>query len=189
MTKDKFNNLNIDKQVDYINKELINNKSITAVCKDLNIGRSTISDRFKKNKYTYDKDLKQYIHDGCNTTVKKEVLEVDNSCSTAVGCIENNNRIVNEVINLSTDDIKNNLLALANDYDTIKELIELHRRNTSVVKQQIVINIESAESKLTTIRVNSKVLDNFNNFCDNNKQFKKVDLLSQALKNFIDQHS
>lgn len=189
MNKDQFNKLDIKKQVDYINKQLENNNSITSVCKDLCIGRSTISDRFKKNKYTYNKDLKKYIDNSCNTAVIKDIKKIDNSCNTAVECIENKNNIVNEVINLSTDDIKNNLLALANDYDIIKELIQLHRRNTSVVKQQIVINIDDAESKLTTLRVNSKVLESFNKFCDNNKQFKKIDLLSQALKNFIDQYS
>ncbi len=113
MNKDEFNALEVLKQIDYINKQLENNKSITGICKTLGVGRSTIRDRFKKLNYTYDKVINEYI----------------------------------------------------------------------------VIEIEEADSKLVTLRVNSKILDEFNKFCDNNKQFRKVDLLSQAIKNFIDQYS
>ena len=99
-----------------------------------------------------------------------------------------NTDTINEIITITDTDIKNNLLELANNYNDIMNMLENYRRNTSVIKQQIVIDIEDAESKLTTLRVNRKVLSEFNKFCEKNKQFKKVDLLSQALKNFMEQH-
>ena len=48
MNKDKFNKLSILQQIDFINSQLQNNKSITSVCKSIGISRSTIRDRFKK---------------------------------------------------------------------------------------------------------------------------------------------
>lgn len=94
-----------------------------------------------------------------------------------------------EIITKSDEEIKNNLLDLVNNYDVLKNIIELHRRNTSVIKQQIIIDLEDAENKLITLRVNEKVLNQFDEFCNNNKQYKKVDLISQALKDFINNHS
>lgn len=180
MNKDNFNNLNIEKQIEYINSQLKDNKSITSVSEELGIGRSTIRDRFKKAGYIFNKDLKQYVYN--------ELLEI--AITTDITDVtQSNTDVVNEVITLSSEDIKDNILDLAKNYKDIISMLEDYRRNTSVIKQQIVIDIEEAESKLTTLRVNSKVLKDFNKFCDSNKQYKKVDLLSQALKNFIEQHN
>lgn len=196
MNKEEFNKLEILGQIDYINKQLENNNSITSVCQGIGVGRSTIRDRFKKANYTYSKDLKQYIDNKCITDVTPNNLEVNNRCTTSVIDEENNNSTtgiiqsdaLTEIINKSDEVIKNNLLDLVNNYDVLKDIIELHRRNTSVVKQQIVIDVDDAESKLATLRVNGKVLEQFNEFCNNNKQFKKVDLLSQAIKEFIEKY-
>lgn len=192
MNKGQFNALEVLKQIDYINEQLKNNKSITTVCKSIGVGRTTIRDRFKKLNYRYDKEVNAYIlkeNNDCNGGV----IDISNRCTTSVGDAEitevDKEEGVLDLIEKSDDDIKNNLLELAKNYGLLKEIIDIHKSNKKVVKQQIVIDIEEAESKLVTLRVNSKVLDEFNKFCDNNKQFKKVDLLSQAIKNFIEQYS
>ena len=180
MNKDTFNNLDIENQIEYINNRLSdNNSSITSVCSELGIGRSTIRDRFKKHGYEYNKELKQYVYN----TLSEVAITVD-----ATDVPQCNTDTVNEVITITDTDIKNNLLELANNYTDIMNMLEDYRRNTSVIKQQIILDIEEAESKLTTLRVNSKVLNDFNKFCDDNKQYRKIDLISQALKNFMEQH-
>ena len=50
MSIDEFNNLPIDKQVEYINKEL-EGSSLNKICKSLGISESTVRDRFKRNNY------------------------------------------------------------------------------------------------------------------------------------------
>lgn len=200
MTKEEFNKLEVLDQIKYINNQLENNNSITSVCNRLEIGRSTIRDRFKKVNYKYSKDLNQYIYNNDATDVVQEhikISNINNGCNTSDRNEVNNNSttdviqgdMVTEIINKSDAEIKKNLLDLVNNYDVLKDIIELHKRNTSVIKQQIVIDIEDADSKLTTLRVNSKVLDQFNDFCKNNKQYKKVDLLSQAMKQFIERYN
>ena len=190
MNKDKFDKLDISKQVEYFNIQLSNNNSITSVCKEIGIGRSTIRERFKNHRYIYDKDLKQYIYNELSEVaitmdITDDTQMLSNQITDVAQC---NIDTINEIITITDTDIKNNLLELANNYNDIMNMLENYRRNTSVIKQQIVIDIEDAESKLTTLRVNRKVLSEFNKFCEKNKQFKKVDLLSQALKNFMEQH-
>ena len=193
MNKEQFNELQVLKQIDYINKQLKNNNSVTSVCKAIGVGRTTIRDRFKKLNYIYDKKVNVYVLKEVNNDCISDVIDTYNRRSTFVVNTEitqvSKEKEVLDIIEKSDDDIRNNLLDLAQNYELLKEIMDIHRRNTSVVKQQIVIDIEEAESKLVTLRVNSNVLEKFNRFCDNNKQFKKVDLLSQAIKNFIDQHT
>ncbi|MEF9991270.1 MAG: hypothetical protein RR835_02310 [Peptostreptococcaceae bacterium] len=183
MNKEKFNSLTILEQIDFLNSQIKNNKSITSVCKELGIGRSTIRDRFKKLHYAYSKDLNKYIkvdpvnNDGCNTS---DIINEDENL---------NNKPIVTILEKTDIEIQNNLLDLVENYNVLKEIIELHKCNTSVIKQQIIINLEDTETETATLRINKTTLNKFNEFCKNNKQFKKVDLLSQALKNFIELHS
>ena len=71
-------------------------------------------------------------------------------------------------------------------------MLEDYKQNKMVVSKQIIIDylnrVEDSETKLTTLRVNKYVLEKFNIFVENNKQFTKVDLFSQALINFVEQY-
>lgn len=197
MTKEQFNQLEVLEQIEYINNQLENNNSITSVCKILGVSRSTIRDRFKKLNYRYSKDLNSYVYNESLTDVLQRVTTENNNSIEDVTHKENNvsntnvNKVdtVTNIMNKSDIEVKETLLDIVNNYETLKEIIELHRRNTSVIKQQIVIDIEDAESKLTTLRVNSKELELFNSFCDKNKQYKKIDLISQALKEFREKYN
>lgn len=190
MNKEQFNALEVLKQIDYVNNLLKNNNSVTAVCKEIGVGRTTIRDRFKKVGYVFSKEFNAYALKRENNVCNTDIIDINNNSNTTVRKTRNDeDEVVLNIVEKSSDEIKSNLLDLANNYELIKEIMDIHRRNTSVAKQQIVIDLEEAESKLVTLRVNEKVLDDFNEFCNNNKQFKKVDLLSQAIKNFIVQYS
>lgn len=188
MNKDKFNKLSILQQIDFINSQLQNNKSITSVCKSIGISRSTIRDRFKKENYVYIKDLNKY-------SINKENSKHENNiCSTSVMYNKDSTNLIesNTILNLPNQldkEFQKNIIDLVNNYDVLKEIIELHKRNTSVIKTQITIDLDDSENKLTTLRVNKSVLENFNEFCKKNSQFTKVDLFSQALKEFMELHS
>lgn len=188
MNKEEFNKLPILNQVEFINSQ-INNDSITSVCKKIGVGRSTIRDRFKKADYSYSKELNKYVYIEPKEDLK-DLTEQNNKCVTSdinTNLVEDSHIL--SVLKKLDEEFQNNIIDLANNYEVLKEIIELHRRNTSVIKQQIIIDLDNSENKLTTLRVNKAVLDEFNVFCEKNKQFTKVDLISQALKNFIDLHS
>ena len=171
MTKEQFNQLDVLDQIKYVNNQLEDNSTLTVVCKGLNIGRSTIRDRFKKNGYIYSKDLNRYVYYDSKT----DIVQFD--------------KVTTDIINKSDVEIREIIIDIVNSYDILKEIINLHMCNTSVIKKQIVIDVEYAKSKVTTLRVNSKELELFNIFCNDNKQYKKIDLISQALKEFREKYS
>lgn len=188
MKKEDFNKLDIDKQIEYFNQQLLEGGSITSICKNIGIGRSTVSDRFKKANYKHNKSNNQYELVENNDSIT-DVIEANNGSCTTVEHTENttNDNILDRV-NLDNEDIKNNLLNLASEYEILKNMIEDYRRKSSVIKQQITIDIPNDDSKLTTMRINKTVLNMFNEFAETNKQYRKVDLLSQALYDFINAH-
>lgn len=80
MNKESFNKLTIDEQIEYFNEKLKEANSLTNICKNISIGRSTISDRFKKHNYKFNKISNQYelIENNANITnvIKGVTMEV-----------------------------------------------------------------------------------------------------------------
>ncbi len=61
MGKEEFNKLNLKEQIEYINKKL-ENKTLTNLCEEIKISRSTIRERFLKQGYIFDKSKNKYIY-------------------------------------------------------------------------------------------------------------------------------
>lgn len=180
MTKEEFNNLDIIQQLEYINNQLKNNESITSICKYIGIGRSTIRDRFKKINYTYSKELNKYVNNNCNTDVNiKKITKT--TVSNTGGC--------NIVKELDSNQIQENMLNIAKEYDTLIEMLEMYKKNKKILNNNIIIDLDNNETTLTTIRINTDILKMFNEFCQDHKEFKKVDLLSMAIKEYILNHN
>ena len=194
MEKDKFNNLSLIEQVEYINSLLEENKTLTNIAKDIGIGRSTIRDRFKKINYRYSKDLNKYIKDinVSNTGVIRGSADVMKNRQKELNTIDRADLKKYNVSNTSIDNfnsnIKDKLVNITNEYEVLMEMIELYKSNTNVLQSQICIDLPICDSELTSFRVNKKVLNDFNEFVKHNKEFRKIDLVSMALKEYMENH-
>lgn len=193
MNRFEFDKLDKFEQVNYINSELKKSGlTLTKICNKLEIGRSTIRDRFKKIGYFYDKKSNLYLMDHnelmfCNDNENNNMYNISN-----VNVESENNSSNTNVISFEDAEFRENIISLARDYNDIKQMLEDYKQNKMVVSKQIIIDylnrVEDSETKLTTLRVNKYVLEKFNIFVENNKQFTKVDLFSQALINFVEQY-
>ncbi len=179
MNKDEFNSLEVMDQVEYINNLLENKKTLTSISKDLNIGRSTISDRFKKIGYRYNKQLNQYLKFESNT-------DVIQSNSKGLKSINIDNL---SMYNDSNTDVNKRMINIINEYETLMQIIELYKSNSSVLQNKIIIDLPEADSELTSFRVNKEILKQFNEFVKKQKEFRKIDLVSMALKEYMENHS
>lgn len=74
MDKLEFNKKDIQEQVQYINEKLCTGLSITKVCKDIGIDRSTVRKRFEKGGYTFNKNLNLYEGGILNGEDRKSVV-------------------------------------------------------------------------------------------------------------------
>jgi len=181
---------NIESIVDYINNQLEeNNYNFTKVAKELGISESTVRKYITGRGYTRVNNLcYEYTgkkNDKCNlrgNTLKNNIEKVDDDSS------------MTDVINMA--DMKENLLYLNSEAETIKNIIQWFKSKddnsiTGVIelKEGIKIDLPEANIKRTTIRINEKVWDMFDEFVESNRPYEKHTLMAQALKEFMEKHS
>ncbi|MGL5345715.1 MAG: hypothetical protein ACRDA3_00020 [Peptostreptococcaceae bacterium] len=190
MTKEQFNEFEKVQQVKYINMKLEEGYSLTKISKELGIGRSTITDRFRKINYIYCKNRNEYIHNDSVTDVDRAVRNIKVKEDITIKEIDDkcNNDSTTDVSLIEDKVVQSNLINLSNEYKTLIEMIELYKKNSNILNTQIVIDLETNDNTLTTLRVNTDVLRQFNEFVDEYKQYKKVDLVSMALKEYMSNH-
>lgn len=110
---------------------------------------------------------------------------------------DKNNIDDNSMTSLINSDIKNNLVGLAADYSDIKKMLEWFKNMnddksmievSATITDGLKIDIDNSEYIRTTVRVSKNSWSKFEEFCNNHKEFKKQDILSQALNEFIEKY-
>lgn len=161
-------------------KEKLGYKSIDSLTKFL-----------KKRGYSFDNKLNKYtpIDDISITNVIKESEK-----------IRQQDIILNDDKGMTIDiqqDLKVNIINLANDYDKIQEIIKWFNNKgddkgmtevIEVVSQGIKINLPESEIIRTTIRINKDTWDKFDKFVQEHKEFNKQDLMAQALEEYMNKY-
>lgn len=135
----------------------------------------------------------------------KSIQVNDDKCNTNVVTVKESKEITTSSVINKADDIcntlvineqlKENLINLAEDYSDIKDIIKWFKSrddkgNINVIEviQGINIELPESESIRTTIRINNDVWQQFNQFCDNNKHLNKQDLLGMCILEYIQKH-
>lgn len=156
MTKDEFNKLGIDKQIDYLNTNLTEGISLTILCKNIGIARSTVAGRALKQGYIFNKEINQYVLNNkidtgraySKLTVSNQLISENkkpnfsnkdlNSVNTT---ISNNTANHNGLILNSSD--SDNLSYLLKNIDILKEFIESNKNkspNNEVSSLEDIVN-------------------------------------------------
>lgn len=138
-----FNNISIEKLVQYINLELSKDKNISVnkLCDRIGIKKSTLKSRMTRADYSYNIDSRQYIKN--NTT--NNTTEVLQEVSAPKEDTTNKVILLNEIET-------NKLNLLLNNLDSLLELVE-KKNNTSS------ITINSDKTKVTSLRINEELYD------------------------------
>ena len=170
----------IEDTVGYINEKLIELGSLKKIADTLEANESTI--RKSLTSKGYKRVGNQFVlkDDICNLrehTQEKEQMTTENT----------------SVINLP--DIKENMIYISNEMDTLKDMIQWFKTrddksNTDVIelREGIKIDLPEADIKRTTIRINTKVWDMFNELVEDNKPIDKHDLMGMALLEYVNKY-
>ena len=201
MDRKEFDSLNIEEQVEYINKELYNGCTLTKVCSLIGIGRSTVRDRFKKVGQRYDSSINKYVGDNGKTTITGDSGKTEISCDEDKTIVSKDKEqaIIKHRDSSNTfvtdKKVMKNLLELSESHDKIMEVLswfESDRDKTNVIEVSEGIKIDLPQEKDTefrkTVRLNNIVWNLFSEFCKEHKEFKQKDLHSQALLEYIEKY-
>lgn len=184
MNKDIFNELDILEQIDFINKKLKEGYSLSKLDNENIISsRKTISNRFKKVGYELNKESNQY--ENIIEIVKSDEKEIittntqkQESSNIVVRGDQVNNKILEEVI-LNYTDMNNKL----------NEVYKWYQESSNNVVIEDKLEIEDFEGKVVvrSYKLYEPIQKEFAEFCASSK-FRVQDILSQALKEFLDKY-
>lgn len=161
MNKDEFNDSSIDLQVTQINLLISQLGSFRKSCEDVGIAKTTVLDRFIKNGYVFNKELKKYILNMDVEKVPESGKEVDyNSLDDCVVSISNKlNGIAKSFIEIGTIlvHIQENKLFSQRGYDNLLSFTEAE---FSLSKTQ-TYNLISVSKKFSIDGMLKEGYDNF----------------------------
>lgn len=164
MNKDKFNELEVKDQIEFINKEL-ENKSLTKISEELKISRKTIRNRFEKIGYIYDKQSNKY---GIETNKEDE---------------EDFNNTIN------TKALLERIKGLERQINTLEEEVKLIKDSPKIKEYKgIDIKMLDGETVSRCYRLNKEIQKEFSSFCKQNSSYKVQDILAAALIEYMDKY-
>lgn len=174
----------IEEIVIYINKKLIELGSLQAISKLLEVDESTIRKKLNSNGYKRKGNEFVLKDDTCNL-----------SCNTVENIQQKEHEESNMINVFKNTEFKENMFYLNNEIDTLKKIIETFKQkddksNSDVIEliEGVKINLPESNIKRTTIRINEKVWDLFNELVEENKPIDKHDLMSMALLEYINKY-
>lgn len=194
MNKQDFNKLDMQGQLQYVNNELIKGKSLRIISTSLTMSKTTIRDRFLKQGYVFNAEQRQYIK-------KDNSIAVDNTYK------HNTNILHDKTIdkkpikrteykdnaNIFNQDTKDKIFDIISNYNKLKEMLDWFETKKNIIElQEQELKIDSdrliGKVKTTTVRLYDKVWNDFREFTDEFKEYKSMDLVSQALLEFMDKY-
>ena len=216
MNKDDFNKLDINKQIDYLNTQLKKGISLTVLCKNIGIARSTVGGRVKKQGYIFDKEINQYILENessngraYNKLTVSDMLANEKSDSNFESKVESQGEKITPVSNnltssnnentnliLSSSD-SDNLGYLLKNIDILKNFIENSKRSSSTNEvnslEDIINDIykfkqEKRNYKVKSLRIDCDILNDFESIANDlsSKGINQQEFLNFILKSYID---
>lgn len=159
--------------LEYVNKNLSNGLSTSAVEKKMKVGKDTIRKKLNRAGYIYNKNLNQYQK-------KETITEINNNSYITQNNIKenklkkDNNKIIKNNYNIKKVD--NNLTR--EEISFIKMLYSQH------LEKQALNNIEIEEIITRSVRVDKKIMNKFAIYCKKNN-LNQARALTKALLDFI----
>lgn len=190
MNNKEFLELSIDKQIEYLNTKLAEGQTVIRIREDIGIGEKKLQKVVKEHGYKYSQKERRYIKDSIIHKVIHEVIQNEAN--------ENNEVIQSStIIEVMQEDkpiIQNDNMKYLNDnFEVFKAMIERFKLGQEQQStSNIIINLQDdshIKRPPRPVRVNAFVEDQWKQFCEDNKRFTKKELLSMALKTYMEKYS
>lgn len=198
MDRKKFDEMSVKAQINYVNSKLDKGYTLTKLCKEIGIGRSTVRKRFKAQGYAFDKDLNKYIlSDGKVNNITSSIEYTKTLDNTHVNKSYGNNFYITKQLE------ENRVAEQECAYDVTDTTLEKLYKNTNdilkmldwwknkSIKNSIDIsrlNIYVNKTKTRSFNINIDILDKFVSYCNKHKEYQQTDLISIALLDFLDKY-
>ncbi len=193
-----YKDMKLEELVDYVNNELASGRNFAEIAKkDFSCNESTIRKRLTGKKL-YKRIGNKYVRQ-CQTEGDKNIgIENINDVRQSVRqdvTDKNTTQIVSEIKSQSVtifpgDNEK--FLGLISNYELIMKMLDDYKKNNDKFDKfnGLIVELPAEKKKdfRITLRLNDVIYEEFKEFADRNKQFTVKELVSQALKEFIEKY-
>ncbi|WBL49676.1 DNA-binding protein [Clostridium estertheticum] len=213
----EFDRLEVLSQLEYINTELTKGNTLTKICEAIGVARTTIRDRFLKERYIFNKINNTYEYDKSiikvvkkqakgqmgffedapdnNTAGNEKPLQPSKGTTIVAKKLQNQNVRPNTDVQGIADfnNIKNDLLDLVENKNDLMEMLKNYKSNINIIDvPQLDINTlpQDLQRDITTksVKLYSPVYNSFDKLCKAYSSIKKQDLISLALFEFTNKY-
>lgn len=184
--------LAIDEQIEWLNNRLSEGITVSGIREILGVGEKALQKHIKSIAYKYDQKQRQYISlenqqdNSITTAIQKPV-----SRDVASNQQDNSNTLA---LQLENSDYKK-FIHIMNTYEDLqKQVQELIRKQEF---EENVIDITPPKLEITpmknkpiskTYKFDPDVVEDFTAFCSKHKHYKVQDIISVALREFMDKY-
>ncbi|KMT22312.1 hypothetical protein [Clostridium cylindrosporum] len=193
MNREEFKSLSDIERIEFFISQYEQGHSHSDIVKEHGLAKNTVADTFKRNGYVNDKAIGQYV------------LQKYDESATTIECYESNTKVTQKkaVVQKSYNDVTlkaemiNTISWVKEQQEKQQEQEELfawirkQMNNENIIEiSKLDISDEATKGEVVgkTFKVYDDVLDRFNKFC-NNYTYKKQDILSQALHEFLNKYN
>lgn len=181
MNKDQFNKLDFIEKIEYLNNKLREGQTVIRIREDIGIGEKALQREIKANGYRYNNKEKQYMPTTESTTKSTtEIITTNKSGENTIVVPKQQQQILGY---------------LENNFEVLQEFLEKYKSTTKATTESttnnIVINLvddKHLNPKPKSIRINEFIYQDWQKFC-NTKHYSKQDLVSMALKEYMEKYN
>ena len=177
MIKEEFKKLDTIDKINYINSKLEKGQTVIRIREDLGIGEKALQKIIKEAGYVYNQKSKRYITTTQSTTKPLEVSVVETNTNA-----------------LLTTEKANTLDYISNNIDILMDMIEKYKTTTEATTETTtnyitidLIDDKHLKPKPKSIRINEFIYQEWQEFC-NKQHYSKMDLISMALKEYMEKY-
>lgn len=181
----KLEEMNVEDLSKYINDSIKKYGSLKRACDQLGVKKEMLKRIFKKNKYKYDESSHEFVEDLSANEIITKPIENNELGGTL------------SISSLHDSKAQEYLLQLVNNQSDIMKMLEEYRGGTLgisstpqiiEIKKGIEIDLPESKNKKTSIWINEAVWEEFKSFNKKHKEFSNADLISMALKSYMERY-
>lgn len=169
--------------IEKVNELLAEGKQTKEIAKYFGLGYDTFLKIIEVKGYEFNKVVWRYtpIPEEENVNYLSEIKQVGISQSISM-LIENQDKLIN-VLNY-----QDQLQELLDNQEALLQMLHMYQQNSTMMDPTIKIEMETQETLTKTVRLNKKIYEEFEQFCKDHDQYRKMDLYSAALKEYMELH-
>lgn len=190
MNGEEFKNIDIESKVEYINDLLCQGDSVDNIRMTLGVGKNYIANTFKKHGYSLNRNINQYVKSDSAATIATNVVKPTTKPVSEAKKLDNTNNKDNyyKALEGQIKDLQKQINDINNRLDNNSIATNVITDTTSIIHTDID-SLSNTDTVNRNYRLYTSIHEQFTMFCKSNKQYKVQDILSSAIKEYLDKHS